>query len=50
MNWIPVNFTPKCGYNMLTGKDEDGDTFVLVENIDKEMCQMLMQLGNNIVI
>ena len=46
-NWIPVNFTPKCGYNMLTGKDEDGDTFVLVENIDKEMCQMLMQLGNN---
>ena len=22
-NWIPVNFTPKCGYNMLTGKDED---------------------------
>ena len=46
-NWIPVNFTPKCGYNMFTGKDEDGDTFVLVENIDKEMCQMLMQLGNN---
>ena len=32
---------------MFTGKDEDGDTFVLVENIDKEMCQMLMQLGNN---
>ena len=46
-NWIPVNFTPKCGYNMFTGKDDDGDTFVLVENIDKEMCQMLMQLGNN---
>ena len=46
-NWIPVNFTPKCGYDMFTGKDEDGDTFVLVEGIDKEMCQMLMQLGNN---
>ena len=46
-NWIPVNFTPKCGYDMFTGKDEDGDTFVLVADVDKEMCQMLMQLGNN---
>ena len=35
---------------MLTGKDEDGDTFVLVENIDKEMCQTLMQLGNNNIV
>lgn len=46
-NWTPVDFTPKCGYNMFTGKDEDGDTFVLVENIDNEMCQLIMQLGNN---
>ena len=49
-NWIPVNFTPKCGYDMFTGKDEDGDTFVLVGDVDKEMCQMLMQLGKRCLV
>ncbi|MBR4932388.1 MAG: hypothetical protein IKZ02_05110 [Alphaproteobacteria bacterium] len=46
-DWTSVNFTPKCGYNILTGKDVDGDIFVLVKAIDNSMCNLLMQLGNN---
>ena len=40
-NWIPVNFTPKCGYNMLTGKDEDGDTFLYQCFQPKQRCRRL---------
>ena len=37
-NWEVVRFHPKSGYVMLSSKDEDGDIFVRIEQVEQQIC------------
>lgn len=46
-NWDSVQFSPKSGYNMFFRKDEDGDIFVRVKQVEQEICRLILPLGGH---
>lgn len=46
-NWEVVRFHPKSGYVMLSSKDEDGDIFVRIEQVEQQICRLMVPLGGH---
>ena len=45
MDWTPVNFTPKCGKPIDVSRDEDGDMYVRVQQIEQAVCQQILLMA-----
>ena len=43
MNWIPSSFPSNTNYQIFTCYDSEGNDFMKLEGVDKEVCQHLLQ-------